>query len=68
MNYYEQINFDKTEYIDYDEKEKDSSSVLDLQVFVEICKKDFPDINPIQMFDVIMLCLIYCYKLNKEPT
>ena len=67
-DYYEQIDFDETEYIDYDEKDykkKDTCSVLDLKVFVEVCKKDFPDVNPIQLFDVIMLCLIYCYKLDK---
>ena len=64
-DYNEQIDFDEKKYIDYDEKEKDTCSVLDLKVFVEVCKKDFPDVNPIQMFDVIMVCLTYCYKLDK---
>ena len=55
--------FDEKDYIDYDENIEDEKGIIDLKLFVEICKNKFPDVNPIEMFDMIMLCLIYCYKL-----
>jgi hypothetical protein len=61
-DYYE-TPFDEKDYIDYDENIEDEKGIIDLKLFVDICKNKFPEIDPIEMFDVIMLCLIYCYKL-----
>ena len=61
-DYYE-TPFDEKDYIDYDENLEDEKGVINLELFVEVCKNKFPDVNPIEMFDMIMLCLIYCYKL-----
>jgi len=61
-DYYE-TPFDEKDYIDYDENIEDEKGVIDLKLFVDICKNKFNDINPIEIFDIIMLCLIYCYKL-----
>ena len=61
-DYYE-TPFDGKDYIDYDENIEDEKGVIDLKLFVDICKNNFPDVNPIEMFDMIMLCLIYCYRL-----
>jgi hypothetical protein len=60
---YNETLFDGKDYIDYDENIEDEKGVIDLKLFVEVCKNNFPDINPIEMFDIIMLCLIYCYRL-----
>jgi hypothetical protein len=54
---------DEKDYIDYDKNFEDEKGVIDLELFVEICKNKFPNNNPIEIFDMIMLCLIYCYKL-----
>ena len=62
IDYDENIE-DEKDYIYYDENIEDEKGVIDLKLFVDICKNKFPDINPIEMFDIIMLCLIYCYKL-----
>lgn len=62
-DYYE-TSFDEKDYIDYDENIEDEKGVINLELFVEVCKNKFPDVNPIEMFDMIMLCLIYCYKLK----
>jgi len=55
--------FDEKDYIDYDENIEDEKGVIDLKLFVDVCKDKFPDAHPVHMFDVIMLCLIYCYSL-----
>ena len=55
--------FDEKDYIVYDKNLEDEIGVINLELFVEICKNKFPDINPNEIFDMIMLCLIYCYKL-----
>lgn len=60
---YSETSFNEIDYIDYDENLEDEKGVIDLKLFVEVCKNKFPDVNPIEMFDMIMLCLIYCYKL-----
>ena len=62
QDYYE-TPFDEKDYIDYDENLEDEKGVIDLELFVDVCKNKFPDVNPIEMFDMIMLCLIYCYRL-----
>lgn len=61
-DYYEKL-FDEKNYIDYDKNLEDEKGVIDLELFVDVCNNKFPDINPIVMFDMIMLCLIYCYKI-----
>ena len=55
--------FDEKDYIVYDKNLEYEKGVIDLELFVEICKNKFPDINPNEIFDMVMLCLIYCYKL-----
>ena len=50
-------------YCCIDKHKENEKGVIDLKLFVEVCKTHFPDVNPIEMFDMIMLCLIYCYKL-----
>ena len=62
--YKDYIDYDEKDYIDYDENIEDEKGVIELKLFVDICKNKFPEINPVQMFDIIMLCLIYCYKLE----
>ena len=59
----DETHFDEKNYIDYDESKEDKKGVIDLKLFVEVCKNKFSDVNPIEMFDMIMLCLIYCYRL-----
>lgn len=54
---------EEKDYIYYDKNLEDEKGVIDLELFVEICKNKFPNNNPIEFFDMIMLCLIYCYKL-----
>ena len=54
-----ETDFDVANYIDYIENEN-KKGVIDLKTFVDICKIKCPDVNPIQMFDVIMLFLIHC--------
>lgn len=61
-NYYDEP-FDEKNYFDYDENDEEERGIIDLKLFVEVCKNNFPDVNPIEMFDMIMLCLIYCYKV-----
>jgi len=61
-NYYNEP-FDEKNYFDYNENDEEERGIIDLKLFVEVCKNNFPDVNPIEMFDMIMLCLIYCYKL-----
>ena len=59
----DETRFDEKDYIDYDKNKENEKGIIDLKLFVEVCKKKFPDVNPIEMFDMIMLCLIYYYKL-----
>lgn len=55
--------FNEKNYIDYDEDKEGEKGIIDLKLFVEVCKTNFPNVNPIEMFDMIILGLIYCYKL-----
>jgi len=60
---YDETDFDEKNYVDYNTFQENQKGVIDLKLFVEICKNKFADAHPIEMFDVIMLCLIYCYNL-----
>jgi len=59
-----ETDFDVANYNDFDEtkylENENEKGVIDLKNFVNICKIKCPDVNPIQLFDVIMLFMIHC--------
>ena len=60
---YIDMNLNEKDNIEYNEEKQYEKGVIDLKLFVDVCKNKFPDTNPVHMFDTIMLCLIYCYSL-----
>jgi len=60
---YDEEDFNEKNYIKYDKKQELKKGIIDFKLFVDLCKDKFPEANPTQMFDVIMLCLIYCFSL-----